>query len=85
MQIQLKKRDDIRITICTGIIKAYTQYIEKMNLKNRKKKNIENKVKGTFIKLPQNGGLFSEKLTILFTQTLNMFCLADNIYFNQIK
>ena len=61
------------------------EYIEKMKEKERKKKIIESKVKGTDIKLPQNGGLFSEKITILFTQTLNMFCLADNIYFNQIK
>ena len=43
------------------------------------------KLKKTDIKLPQNGGIFSEKITILFTQTLNMFCLADNIYYNQIK
>ena len=60
-------------------------YIEKMKEKKRTKKFIEKKIKGTDIKLPQNGGLFSEKITILFTQTLNMFCLADNIYFNQIK
>ena len=61
------------------------EYMEKMKEKKRTKKFIESKIKGTDIKLPQNGGLFSEKVTILFTQTLNMFCLADNIYFNQIK
>ena len=61
------------------------EYIEKMKEKKRKKKLIEHKIKGTDIKLPQNGGLFSEKITILFTQTLNIFCLADNIYYNQIK
>ena len=49
------------------------------------KKNIEKKIKGTDIKLPHNGGLFSEKITILFTQTLNMFCLANNVYFDQLK
>ena len=61
------------------------EYIEKMKEKRKTRKFIENKIKGTDIKLPQNGGLFSEKITILFTQTLNMFCLADNIYYNQIK
>ena len=61
------------------------EYIEKLKEKNRIRKNIESKIKGTDIKLPQNGGLFSEKITILFTQTLNIFCLADNIYYNQIK
>ena len=61
------------------------EYIEKMKEKKKTKRMIENKIKGTDIKLPQNGGLFSEKITILFTQTLNMFCLADNIYYNQIK
>ena len=60
-------------------------YIQKRNKKILKLKNINNKIKGTDIKLPQNGGLFSEKITILFTQTLNMFCLANNIYFDQIK
>ena len=61
------------------------EYIEKKNKKKSMLKNIKNKIKGTDIKLPSNGGLFSEKITILFTQTLNMFCLANNIYFDQIK
>ena len=59
------------------------EYIEKKNKKKSMLKNIKNKIKGTDIKLPSNGGLFSEKITILFTQTLNMFCLANNIYFDQ--
>ncbi len=61
------------------------EYIEKMKEKKKLRKFIENKIKGTDIKLPQNGGIFSEKITILFTQTLNMFCLADNGYYKQIK
>ncbi len=31
------------------------------------RKQIESKIKKTDIKLPQNGGIFSEKITILFT------------------
>ena len=54
-----------------------------MKEKKKLRKFIENKIKGTDIKLPQNGGLFSEKITILFTQTLNMFCLADNDIINK--
>ena len=61
------------------------EYLEKKRKKKIMRKNIEEKIKGTDIKLPQNGGLFSEKITILFTQTLNMFCLANNVYFEQIK
>ena len=61
------------------------EYIEKKKKKKSMRKIIENKIKGTDIKLPQNGGLFSEKITILFIQTLNMFCLANNIYYEQIK
>ena len=61
------------------------EFIEKKNKKKLMLKQIENKIKKTDIKLPQNGGIFSEKITILFTQTLNMFCLADNIYYEQIK
>ena len=60
-------------------------YIEKKKKIKLMRKNIENKIKGTDIKLPQNGGIFSEKITILFIQTLNMFCLANNIYYEQIK
>ena len=60
-------------------------YIEKIREKKLKRKIIENKIKNTDIKLPQNGGLFSEKITILFIQTLNMFCIANNVYFEQIK
>ena len=64
---------------------ATIDFIEKKKKRKLMKKNIEKKIKGTDIKLPHNGGLFSEKITILFTQTLNMFCLANNVYFDQIK
>ena len=68
-----------------SIKESSDEYIEKRERLKKKRAMIKQKVDKTDIKLPQNGGLFSEKITILFTQTLNMFCLADNIYFNQIK
>ena len=40
---------------------------KKKNKKNLMRKQIENKIKKTDIKLPQNGGIFSEKIIILFT------------------
>ena len=37
------------------------------------------------IKLPENGALFPEKIVNLFTETLGIFPLADNIYYKQIN
>ena len=61
------------------------EYIEKMKNIKSKRKAIEKKIEFTDIKLPQNGGIFSDKISSLFIQTLNIFCIADNIYFEQIK
>ena len=37
------------------------------------------------LRLPENGGLFSEKIVNLFTETLGIFSLADNIYYKQLN
>ena len=37
------------------------------------------------IRLPESGGLFPEKIVSLFTETLGIFSLADNIYYKQIN
>ena len=37
------------------------------------------------IKLPESGALFSKKIVNLFTETLGIFSLADNIYYKQIN
>ena len=55
---------------------------EKIN--NLKTKEIQLD-KNTNIRLPENGGLFPEKIISLFTETLGVFCLADNVYYKQIS
>ena len=40
--------------------------------------------KDTNIRLPENGGLFPEKIISLFTETLSIFSLADSFYYKQI-
>ncbi len=37
------------------------------------------------IRFPPNGGLLIEKIVVIIEETMNMFCLADNIFKNQIK
>ena len=37
------------------------------------------------IRLSENGGLYLEKIINLFTETLGIFSLADNIYYKQIN
>jgi len=59
--------------------------LEMLKEKLRLQKIIENKTTGVRVKLSDNGGLFTDKIILLFNETLGMFCLADNIYFEQIK
>ena len=60
--------------------------IKKINKsKNKMKKFIIYKKPQTYIKIPNNQGLFLEKIISEFTECLGIFCLADNIYFSQIS
>lgn len=47
-------------------------------------KKILKETTGVKMKLPENGGLFSEKIILLFNETLAIFCLADNNYQKQL-
>ena len=53
--------------------------------KKRLQRKIEERTTGVQVKLPKNGGLFTEKIINLFNETLKMFSLADNIYYYQIN
>ena len=61
-------------------------------VKTKEKKIIKDKLKmkqlsksaNVEIKLPDNGGLFFEKLIREYTECLSIFSLADNFYFKQI-
>ena len=56
------------------------------NEKNKFQEKIGLKVNNGFkIKLPENGGLFREKIIKLFNETIKIFSLADNIYYKQIE
>lgn len=48
-------------------------------------KKILKSTTGIKMKLPDNGGLFSKKIIMLFNESLSMFCLADNSYQKQLK
>ena len=41
--------------------------------------------KNVNIRFPSNGGLLIEKIVIILEETMNMYCLADNIYKKQIS
>ena len=60
---------------------------EKMPLVAKKKhqEKIETSTPGIKIKIPDNGGLFCEKVITIFNETIQMFALADNIYFKQLQ
>ena len=47
-------------------------------------KKILKETTGVKMKLPENEGLFSEKILLLFNETLEIFCLADNNYQKQL-
>ena len=77
------------------LIQKY-DYTEKSDKDKRKEKQImmqkralQEKITarttGVQVKLPDNGGLFCEKIIKLFNETLRMFSLADNIYFKQLQ
>ena len=63
---------------------------EKKREKHRRKHLIAMKEKilsqttGVSIKMPDNGGLFTDKIINLCIETLSIFCLADNIYQKQL-
>ena len=52
--------------------------------KKKLNKKIEERTTGIPIKLPDNGGLFREKIIKIFNETLKMFSLAGNIYYSQL-
>ena len=57
---------------------------------NRHRARIENAQKNFYganvnVRFPPNGGLLIEKIVIILEETMNMYCLADNIYKNQIS
>ena len=43
------------------------------------------KTTGVSFKIPENGGLFRDKIVNLNNETLSMFCLADNTYQKQLN
>ena len=45
---------------------------------------ISSRTTGVNIKMPDNGGLFTEKIINLFIENLSLFSLADNIYQKQL-
>ncbi len=70
------------------LLRMHYEKIPKSNTKNYNINDINNKtqvIKDKNIKLPENGGLFVEKIVSLFTETLGIFSLADNIYYKQIN
>ena len=69
---------------CCDILKIHYERLPK---RGEKLNNINTQVqidKDTNIRLPENGGLFPEKIISLFTESLNIFCLADSFYYKQI-
>jgi len=74
---------------CDFIKKHYflIQKNEELIIEEKKKfdekiKSYDNKIK---YKLPDKGGLFQEKIILLFNETIKMFSLTNNIYFKQIE
>ena len=59
---------------------------EKKLFKDKRKMEIPDELNKNIaaVKLPENGGLFAEKIIHEFTECLGIFCLADNVYFKQI-
>ena len=76
---------EIVIKSC-DILRDHYERLPKRGEKCDKLKHFEIQTdKDTNIRLPENGGLFPEKIIILFTETLAIFCLADSFYFKQIE
>jgi len=44
-----------------------------------------NRTKGILTKIPENGGLFTDKIINLFIENLSLFSLADNFYQKQLN
>ena len=76
----LKKHYDL-INSNEEIIKKKEKRIIRDKLKMQKLSKTSN----VEIKLPDNGGLFFEKVIREFTECLGIFSLADSIYFKQIE
>ena len=58
---------------------------EKSNIFDIHKKESAQLSKDINLRLSENGGLYPEKIINLFTETLGIFSLADNIYYKQIN
>ena len=69
---------------------------EKNEEEKKREKNLQNHLKaiqqkivshttGVSIKMPQHGGLFTDKIVNLMNETLSIFCLADNSYQKQLE
>ena len=70
---------------CCSILKIHYDRLPK---RGEKLNNINLNIqidKDTNIRLPENGGLFPEKIINLYTESLNIFCLADSFYYKQIS
>ena len=69
-------------------IKGKEEIQREKTLRNHKlemqNKNL-NRKKGVNTKIPENGGLFTEKIINLFVENLSLFSLADNFYQKQIN
>ena len=57
---------------------------------NRHKQRIENAQKNFYgtninVRFPSNGGLLIEKIVTILEETMNMYCLADNIFKKQLN
>ena len=79
---------------CSELLKKHFDLLNRNEevIKEKEKKLIKDKIKmlilsktnNVEIKLPENGGLFFEKVVREFTECFGIFSLADNIYFHQI-
>ena len=47
--------------------------------------NILSKTTGVSQKMPENGGIFKDKIIALFNETLSLFLLTDNLYQQQLE
>ena len=67
-------------------LKKHYDQLPKRGNKINESKHLEIQIdKETKIHLPENGGLFPEKIVTLFTETLGIFSLADSSYFEHIS
>ena len=77
----LKNHYDL-LNINEEIIKEKEKKLFRDKRKMEKSKKLNSNIPE--VKLPENGGLFGEKIIHEYTECLGIFCLADNVYFKQI-